>query len=260
MQGDFIGWACSREEAGRLAGTAHGWRAGSLDRVGGRARAHCCPAHRVIAEIVACLGPEEGRVQGLVPRPSSRAPSSAEALWQPRFPPVLLVHARHTSFCLCLLPGCGRPLAPCHPCWACLHLSATCPTNLYCPASMLWVVTGAGTPTAGPVAVLMVPLSRWGMGQGHRPGGLCTERSNWRGCSGRAPWWGQSGTAPEFCWTRQGMNGGLKATTSSRHLSLACALLRPPLGGTWRDTFSPSLLCLSDLGSQSSHRSPDDQL
>ena len=39
MQGGFIGWGHSREEAERLAQTAHSWRARSLDRVGGRARA-----------------------------------------------------------------------------------------------------------------------------------------------------------------------------------------------------------------------------
>lgn len=57
MQGDFIVWARSKEESGSWAQTAHGWPAGSLDRVGGRSRAHGYSApHHVIAEIAARLG------------------------------------------------------------------------------------------------------------------------------------------------------------------------------------------------------------
>ena len=59
-QGGFIGWVHSREETGRLAQTAHSWSARSLDRVGGRARAHCCPAHHLITEIETGLGLEAG--------------------------------------------------------------------------------------------------------------------------------------------------------------------------------------------------------
>lgn len=56
-QGDFIVWARSKEESGSWAQTAHGWPAGSLDRVGGRSRAHGYSApHHVIAEIAARLG------------------------------------------------------------------------------------------------------------------------------------------------------------------------------------------------------------